>query len=92
MDAIGLLRKYQAIDFDGTELTEARTNRDFAALIGVHESNLSRYYDGKQPVGMKALRGLRRAFPQSAREIRSILLAGPLEGLIEDEVPVAVPA
>jgi hypothetical protein len=90
MNALELLRKYQRRASDGSLLPVPRTNRDFAALLGVHESYLSKCYDGQIPVGMKALRGLRRAFPCSVGEVTAVILAS-LDGVPEDESePVAV--
>ncbi len=85
MNPVDLLRKYRELDRDGAPLPEPRTAREFAALLGIHESYLSRCYDGKQPVGMKALRGLRDAFPQATGEVVEAILAGPKSGVPEDD-------
>jgi transcriptional regulator with XRE-family HTH domain len=74
MDRLSLLRKYQDRNFDGSPLPEIRTNRDYAAILGVHESQLSRYYSGEQPVSMKALQGLATAFPPSRPEVMDALV------------------
>ncbi len=63
MDRLSLLRKYQG----------DRTNREYAKLLGVHESYLSKCYSGEQPVGMKALDGLARAFPEAREDIVKVL-------------------
>ncbi len=63
MDRVALLRKYQG----------DRTNREYARLLGVHESYLSKCYSGEQPVGMKALDGLARAFPEVREDIVKVL-------------------
>jgi transcriptional regulator with XRE-family HTH domain len=90
MDAVDLLRKYQALAPDGSPLLKPRTAREFAALLGIHESQLSRYFSGQQQVGFPAMQGLSRAFPRAAAEIVGIILAGPPEGLTEDREREAV--
>ncbi len=78
MDQVSLLRRYQG----------ERTNREYAKLLGVHESYLSKCYSGEQPVGMKALRGLVRAFPASVTEVVGSILAAPDD--VADDEPVEV--
>lgn len=84
MEAVELLRKYQGRSTDGSLLPEPRTAREFATMIGVHESYLSKCFDGSIPVGMKALRGLRRAFPSSIGEVTALILAS-LDGVPDEE-------
>lgn len=90
MDRVELLRKYQHRDTAGGDTPTPRTAREYAALLGVHESYLSRCFDGKQPVGMKALNGLRRAFPEATGEIVAAILSGPDEGVPDDRAREAV--
>jgi transcriptional regulator with XRE-family HTH domain len=72
MDRVALLQYYQKYNPATGERDCPRTNRDFARLIGVDESYLSKAYRGLHPVGVKALEGLRRAFPQEATKITDL--------------------
>lgn len=90
MDALALLRKYQELETDGSPLGRVRTNREYAVLLGIHESQLSRCFDGQQGVGPKVLRGLRRAFPSSAAEVAAVFIA-TLDD-VADEAREAIPA
>lgn len=69
MSKVALLIKYQMFDPETGEFNYPRTNRDYADLLGVHESTLSKFYTGKEPVGIKALEGLAHAFPQAWPEL-----------------------
>jgi hypothetical protein len=75
MDRVALLQRYQSFNPATGEFDLSRTNRDFARLIGVHESYLSKGYDRQHPIGVKALEGLRRAFPQEAATITELFFA-----------------
>lgn len=84
MTALELLRKYKERATDGSLLSEPRTSREYAALLGVDESYLSKCFNGQIPVGIKALRGLRRAFPASAPEVVAVILNSH-DGVPEEE-------
>lgn len=86
MTALELLQKYKELATDGTELSEPRTSREYAALLGVDESYLSKCFKEQIPVGIKALRGLRRAFPTSAPEVVALLLSAH-EGDLAERTP-----
>ena len=75
MDRVELLQRYQAFDPASRTFTMPRTNREFARLLGVHESYLSKGYDRQHPIGVKALEGLRRAFPQEAITITELFFS-----------------
>lgn len=85
MDRVELLKRYQAFNPLTRRFDLHRTNREYAELLGIHESYLSKCYDYKHPVGLKALEGLARAFPQAASEIAFSLAQPPRE-------PIEVPA
>ncbi len=86
MNRVDLLKHYQAYDPLSGMLGQPRTNREYAALLGIHESYLSKAYDGLHPVGIKALEGLRRAFPQEASRITELYFAAG------DDIPQRQPA
>jgi hypothetical protein len=75
MDRVALLQRWQTYNPATGQFDQPRTNRAFAALIGVHESYLSRAYAGLQPVGEKALVRLARTFPLAREEVASVMLA-----------------
>lgn len=75
MDMVALLRRYQAYDPATGRFDKARTNREYAALLGVHESYLSRLYNGERPVKLGAVRGFSRAFPHASHELFAALTA-----------------
>ena len=88
MDRVTLLQQYQSFNPESGEFDTPRTNRDFAKLLGVHESYLSKAYDRQHPIGVKALEGLRRAFPQEAAKITELFFAATTS----QPEPVEVPA
>lgn len=72
---LDILKRYQRYDPVTGTFTATRSNREYAALLGIHESYLSKVYDEKAPipVGWKALIGLARAFPAAGEEIGKTL-------------------
>ncbi len=75
MDLVALLKKYQAFNPETGEFDEPRTNRDYARLLGVHESSLSRAYDGLQPVNLRMVQGLLQTFPEASDLAAEVLRA-----------------
>lgn len=88
MDLVELLERYQRYNPETGDFDRLRTNREYAEIIGVHESYLSRCYDRKQPVNLRAMRGLASAFPAAATEITAALAAAPTAPE-RDSAPVA---
>lgn len=77
MDRVEFLKRWQSYNPVTGTFDAPRTNRDYADLLGIHESYLSKCYSGFVPVGLKALAGLARAFPEAAGEVGNILTGQP---------------
>lgn len=75
MNRLALIKKYQSYNPITGQFDQSRTNRDYANLLGIHESYLSKAYAGLHPIGMKALVGLMRAFPAAVNEMAQAMLA-----------------
>lgn len=80
MDRVKLLKRWQTYNPQTGTFDVERTNREYANLLGMHESQLSKVYSGASAVGMKLLVGLARAFPAAATEATSALIQGPALG------------
>lgn len=91
MGKLALLIKYQRFDPDTGRFDYPRTNREYADMLGVHESTLSKFYALKEPVGLKALEGLAHAFPQAQPELGPALAQARTEAL-RAQIGEAVPA
>jgi hypothetical protein len=72
----------QLTQWDVVELLKSlqgdRTNVEFALLLGVHNSYLSKVYAGEIPVGKKLVQGLIRLCPEM-RIALALFLAGDLQ-------------
>lgn len=78
MDRVELLKRWQPYNPATGQFDRPRTNREYADLLGIHESYLSKAYAGLHPVGLKALAGLAQAFPAAAGEVGSVLASRPV--------------
>jgi hypothetical protein len=80
--AVVLLRRWQAYNPASGQFDMTRTNRDYAELLGIHESSLSKIYAGLAPVGLKPLAGLAHAFPQAAPELARMMTGAPVDAAV----------
>jgi len=79
MSKVALLIKYQMFNPETGRFDCPRTNREYADLLGIHESTLSKFYKAHEPVGIKALEGLAHAFPQAWPELGPALASARAE-------------
>lgn len=75
MNLVDLVRRYQSFDPDSGQFDRHRTAEQYAALLGVSASVLSRFYTGQRPTGATVLRAFLRRFPQAAREVAAAIAA-----------------
>jgi hypothetical protein len=78
MEPVAVLKRWQSFNPASQSFDLTRTNREYAELIGIHESYLSKCYAGIQPVGLKAFAGLARLFPQAATEVVEAMAGRPI--------------
>ena len=74
MDFRELVRHYQSYDPASGLFDVRRMDKEYAALLGVHPTQLSRFYAGHVRDGRSILRAFLRTFPQAAREVCPALL------------------
>jgi hypothetical protein len=84
VDTVDLLRRYQAYDPTTGRFDSPRTQRDYAALLGIDKADVTRIYQRQQGVSLRVLRGLARAFPAAMQDIWGAILADP-EAVADDE-------
>ncbi len=75
MDIVQIIRKYQG----------DMTQQQYADALGVGQSTLSMLYSGQRKPGMEVIRALVRAFPHAVKEVVDAILAGPADGIPEDD-------
>lgn len=75
--AVAVLKRWQSYNPATGAFDLARTNREYADVLGVHESSLSKIYAGQTPAGLKPLVGLARAFPEAAPELARAMATVP---------------
>lgn len=71
MEARHILLKWQRYNPHTGAFDAERTTRDFAALLGVHESYLGHIYKGRKARARKPLLGLLALFPAAADDVAS---------------------
>jgi len=70
-----LVRRYQFYNPATGTFDANRNSQDYAAILGVHPSQLSRFYAGQTRDSSAILRGFLQAFPHIATEVGPALLA-----------------
>ena len=87
MSFVDVVKKYQACDPATGRFEVVRNNEQYARLLGVHPSHLTRLYRGSQPRSYVVARGIARVFPQAAQELMATLLAStPDDGRVTQGV------
>jgi hypothetical protein len=89
VDTVDLLRRYQSYDPTTGTFDSPRTQRDYAALLGIDKADVTRIYQRQQGVSLRVLRGLARAFPAAMQDIWAAILADP-DAVPDDAEAVAV--
>lgn len=69
MDLVSIVRRYQGYDRGTRGFGRERSLSDYAAILGVHESNLSRFYAGQVQAPWAIVRGLLRFAPEACAEV-----------------------
>jgi hypothetical protein len=72
-EVIEYVRRYQAYDPDTGEFTARRSITEYAELLGVDQTNLSRFYRAQRRRPWRIVVGLLKAFPETAPEVSRIL-------------------
>jgi len=70
---IELVRRYQYTDPVTGAFVGVMENQDYARLLGVHPSQLSRFYNGQVERPWAIVRSFLRRYPQAATEVASAL-------------------
>jgi hypothetical protein len=73
-----LVERYRSFDPATGEFTAERGLREYAAMLGVHPSMLSRFLNKGIRDSRVVLDAFLRTFPQATQEVGSALLAGAL--------------
>jgi hypothetical protein len=69
-----LLLRYQYYDPATGRFDLVRSKTDYATLLGVHPSLLTRVIHGQQDISLKLAHGLARAFPELTPELANAVL------------------
>lgn len=92
MDFINLVRKYQWCDPATGTFTVRRTAEQYADLLSVHPSQLSRFYAGAFQKPWPILRSFLIVFPFAAGEAAAALREGASNSLADEALDdAAVP-
>lgn len=68
-DRIALIRRYQSYNPATRRFDLERTQDEYAALLGLSQSYLSRLYSGERRMAGKAVIALLQRFPEAAEQI-----------------------
>lgn len=74
-DLIALVRRHQDINPLTGRFEGIRTADQYAEVLGVHPSQLSRFYAGKFYKPWPIIRGFMRVFPEAAPEVAAAMAA-----------------
>jgi hypothetical protein len=75
MDFRSLVRHYQTYNPDTGEFDTTRMDKEYADMLGIHPSQLSRLLGGHVHMSPALIRAFLRTFPQAAAEVGPALLA-----------------
>jgi hypothetical protein len=92
MGFVSLVRRYKRLNTATGAFDMERTDKEFAHMLGLHPTQISRFFAGHVRDSGAVLRAFVRTFPQAAPEIGPAILAeetGASEASAEAEHAIA---